>query len=104
MTTVWDPWYDQTVAVEPYRGSGGNGPIYGAPYALACLIDATVRLVRNTDAVEVVSSTTLHASSADAPPGSLVTFSDGRTSQVITLGTPYAADDPDLTGVEVALE
>ncbi|MFD2792581.1 hypothetical protein ACFS27_03370 [Promicromonospora vindobonensis] len=104
MSDVWDDWEDQTVTVKPYLGAGGNGPVYGASYPLACLIDATVRLVRNPQAVEVVSSTTLHASAADAPPGSIVTLPDGRTSKVIIVGTPTAVDDPDLTGVEISLE
>lgn len=101
---IWDDWYDQTVIIEAYGGSGGDGPIYGAPTPVACLVDDTVRLVRGPDASEVVSSTTLHTpAGVVAPPGSLVTFSDAREAQVITTSAKYA-DDPDLTGVEVVLE
>lgn len=104
MTGIWDDWYDQTVTIRAYGGSGGNGPIYGDPVPVACLIDDTIRQVRGPDAVEVVSSTTLQTPpGVNAPPGSLVTFSDGRVAQVITSSVKYA-DDPDLAGVEIALE
>lgn len=104
MTAVWDDWYDQTVVIEAYAGSGGMGPIYGDPTPSACLVDDTVRLVRGPDAVETVSSTTLQTPpGVVAPPGSLVTFSDAREAQVITSSVKYA-DDPDLIGVEVVLE
>lgn len=101
---MWEDWYDQTAVIEPYAGTGGLGPVYGAPVPVACLIDDTVRLVRATDASEVVSSTTLHTPpGVVAPPGSRVTFSDARESTVISTSVKHA-DDPDLAGVEVILE
>ena len=104
MSGVWDDWYDQTVTIEAYEGTGGNGKVYGPPTAVQCQIDDTVRLVRNTSAVEVVSSTTLLTPSGTvAPPQSKVTLPGGRKATVIITGTQHTDDDPDLTGLSVAL-
>lgn len=105
MSGPFDDWYDQSVAVELVTGSGGMGETYGDPTDLPCQIDETVRMVRNPEAVEVVSSTTLQAAEGTvAPPGSRITLPNGRVTKVIITSTDYAGDDPDLRGVEVHLE
>ena len=104
MTGIWDDWYDQTAVIETYLGTGGNGKVYGPPVDVLCQIDDTVRFVRNTSAVEVVSSTTLLTPpGVVAPPQSKVTLPDGRKATVIITGTQHTDDDPDLTGLSVAL-
>lgn len=104
MTTgLWDDWQDQTVTIRPLLGSGGMGDIWGTPTPVDVLLDESTRLVRDTDAVEVVSSATLYADVGTvAPPGSEVTLPDGSVHTVITTSRQHA-DDPDLTGLEVAL-
>ncbi len=76
-----------TVTVQPYAGTTGNGKTYGASVAgVACMRDDKRKLVRNSDAVEVVSETTLFlrlAHAASFPPESLVDLGD-RTATVIT--------------------
>lgn len=105
MSAVFDDWYDQTVTVELVTGSGGMGETYGDPTPLLCMVDDTVRMVRNSEAVEVVSSTTLQGPEGTvAPPGSRITLPGGRVTKVIITSTNHAGDDPDLRGVEVHLE
>jgi hypothetical protein len=75
-----------TVAVETYGGGGSYGPVYAAAVTVRCNVDATRRLVRGSDGVEVVSEATLAVHPSDAgvfTPESRVTI-DGRASRVLT--------------------
>lgn len=104
MSGLWDDWYDQTAMIEPLLGSGGMGEVYGPATPVACQIEQETRLVRNQDAAEVVSTSTLLCPEGTiAPAGSLVLL-PGETAKrtVISSGRQHA-DDPDLTGVEIAL-
>lgn len=74
------------VTVKPYLGSGAEGDSYGTGIPdVACMLDDTRKLVRNSDGAEVVSETTLItrlAQAAHFAPGSEVIL-PRRTAYVI---------------------
>jgi hypothetical protein len=75
------------VAVETYSGESAYGPLYGASASVTCAVDATRRLVRGADGVEVVSEFTLLVASCDEAkftPESRVTIAT-RTSTVLSV-------------------
>lgn len=85
-----------TVTVVPLTGSGGMGDVFGpAVPDIPAMVEEGATLVRNADAVEVVSSARVHCSwDVVAPPGSMVTLWSGtakeRTATVITAaGAPH---------------
>lgn len=103
--SVFTEWENQTVQVRALTGSGGMGPIYAAAVPVSAQVEQSSRLVREPGGAEVVSTTTVYAPAGTvAPPGSLVRL-PGETAerQVITTSTP-ATGDPDLDGVDLALE
>lgn len=105
MSTPWAEWEDQTVTIRALTGSGGLGEVFAAAVAVSALVDQTTRLVRGQDAAEVVSSATVYAPlTTVAPPGSLVLLPGETTERRVITTAKHDADDPDLTGVEVALE
>lgn len=78
-----------TVTVRPYEGTGGMGPVFGAPVSVAAFVLEESKLVRDASAAEVVSSTQVYcAFDVVAPPGSKVTVWPGesfeREAEVIT--------------------
>jgi len=82
-----DDFLVHVVDVTPLVGSGGLGDVYGdAVLGVPCLVDETVRLVRNRDGAEVVSTASVFArtTAPDAPPGSLLVLPSGRTAVVLT--------------------
>lgn len=84
-----------TVTVRPFAGRSSNGPVFGAPFTLACMAQGDRRLVRDADGVETLSSLTLYAAPGQAssiPPGSEVDW-QGDTTTVI------AATDHDSGGL-----
>lgn len=95
---VTDDWI-HTVTVKTYLGASAYGDRYAAPsQPIPCFVEDDVKLVRDTDGNEMVSTTTVYADLAKAalfPPGSLVTTPAGREARVIGLGREDAAD-PDL--------
>jgi hypothetical protein len=102
--SVWDDWYDQTVTIRALTGSGGMGPVYAPAVEVQALVDESSRLVRGPDGAEVVSTATVYAPEGTvAPPGSLVQLpGEDVERHVITRSRPHA-DDPDLSGVDLAL-
>lgn len=105
MSDVWDDWYDQTVSIRPVTGSGGMGEVYGPAVEVGAQVDQSSRLVRDPGGAEVVSTATVYCPEGTvAPPGSLVTLpGENGERRVITASTPQT-DDPDLNGVDLALE
>ncbi|GMA22283.1 hypothetical protein GCM10025864_44480 [Luteimicrobium album] len=81
-----DDFFVHTVTLTPKTGDSGYGPTFGTPTDVACFVDDTVQLVRAPDGEQVVSSSTVYAppGAPDGPPGSTITFPDGRVSTVIT--------------------
>lgn len=76
-----------TVAVETYSGDSAYGPIYAASANVTCDVDATRRLVRNSNGDEVISELTLRVNAADDAkftPESRVTVSS-RVSTVLAV-------------------
>jgi len=103
--SVFADWENQTVQVRALTGSGGMGDVHANAVTVLALVDQSSRLVRDPSGVEVVSTATVYApANTVAPPGSLVQL-PGETGErrVITTSTP-ATGDPDLDGVDLALE
>jgi len=76
-----------TVSVETYTGDGAYGPVYGAAVAVDCRMDATRKLVRDSNGDESVSERTLYIHPDDSAyftPESRVTASS-RVSLVMAV-------------------
>ena len=95
-----------TVTVKTYLGASAYGDRFANPTPpVPCLVEDDVRLVRDADGNEVVSSTTVYADLGKAGlfrPGSLVTTPAGREARVIGLAQRDAGD-PDLDHMEAHL-
>lgn len=77
-----------SVTVEPYEGRSSSGPVYGASFPLSCMRQGGVRLVRDRDGTERVSSVTLYAApgQADAiPTGSRITWDGNATTVLVSV-------------------
>ncbi|WP_327671825.1 MULTISPECIES: hypothetical protein [unclassified Streptomyces] len=73
-----------TITIEPYRGDGSKGPIYGPPTEVRCFLDEQTRAVRSPGGDTVTSSSTAYTRpGVDVPPLSRVTTAGGRTTKVI---------------------
>lgn len=104
--------FKQSVTVETRTGQGAYGDVFASPATVPCFISEQVRLVRNTNAEEVTSSTTLYAALAAAPdaaptagqfaPGSKVTV-NGRAAYVIGASRHDAAGPTRIHHAEVHL-
>lgn len=93
-----------TVTVEPYEGDTAYGPAYGPPTLVRCFVEEGVRLVRDLEGHEVVSSARLFARlDAVCPAQSRVTLPTGRTSTAITALRRDAAGLPTPDHLEVHL-
>lgn len=91
-----------TVTVKPLTASGGMGRTWGDPVTVSAMVQDGARMVRNSAAAEVVSSTQVHCEfSVNAPVGSLVTVWAGtareRESEVIAVG---GSDHPVIPGYQ----
>lgn len=75
-----------TVMVTTRTGMTGAGPQFAAAVQVHCWRDAQIRMVRNQNGIEVVSSTTIRTSDTRAvwAPGSTVTWAGG-SGQVISV-------------------
>lgn len=79
-----------TVSVQTWLGSGAAGDVYAPAATVAGFLEGAVHLVRAKDGQQVVAQSTFHCSVADGAkftPDSKVTFTNGRTAQVITVST-----------------
>lgn len=79
-------WWVNTVTVTPYLGRGAKGPSYGPSVEIHCWIEDEVKLVRDSEGSEVVSSASIYMALDDAahfPSGSEV-VTPSRTAFVIT--------------------
>lgn len=82
-------WFVHTVTVETFLGVGADGDVYATPVTLAppngCWVDASQKVVKNKDGIEVVSQTAVATACANAPlftTGSRVT-TGGVVSHVL---------------------
>lgn len=75
-----------TVSVCTKTGVTGGGALLSDPVDVRCFVDEKVRLVRNSDGDQVVSSSTLYTSDTRSlwAPGSTVTVF-GRPTKVIAV-------------------
>lgn len=104
--------FNQTVSVETRLGSGAYGDAFADPVDVACFISEKTQLVRDLNADEVVSSTTLYAPLATAPDATPQAgqFADGsrvmianRTTRVITASRQNSAGPARIHHVQVHL-
>jgi hypothetical protein len=94
-----------TVTVEPYRGSGAYGPVYGEPAAAAALVAATVKHVRDATGTIAVSTAQIYAGpDLDCPVGSRVILPDGRITRALTVAAHTAPGLPVPHSTEVYCE
>ncbi|HET6356094.1 hypothetical protein [Streptomyces sp.] len=94
-----------TVTVEAYEGNSANGPKYGAPFAIACLHEDQIKLVRNAAGEEVTSSAVFYAQRGPTiPPKSRVTLPSGRKTTVIDVSDHHGGGLPTPDHLEVRLQ
>lgn len=74
----------EVITVEPYRGSGAYGPIYGDAFTLRARVEGRRRAVRNREGVDVISSAsaTIRPDAREVPAESKVTH-DGNDYEVL---------------------
>lgn len=93
------------IAIEPYLGDGGTGPLYGPPVSARCFLDAKVRMVRSMAGREVTSTSTAYCPLATVCPAeSRVTLPDGRTALVIAALRRDGGGLPTPDHLEVQME
>lgn len=82
------------VSVRTLTGVGGMGHVFAAPVTLLAYVDDSRRLVRNADAREVVSGSTLYdvdvTRSGVYAPGSRVQLPSGREATVLMVAVRTA--------------
>lgn len=94
-----------TVTVEPLTGQGPYGPTYGPGVVVRCFVDAKTRMVRSPAGEQVTSSSTVYCRlDTTAPPGSRVTLTDGRATNVIAALRRDGGGLPTPDHLEVQLE
>jgi hypothetical protein len=59
-------FYVHQVTVETFEGTGASGPVYAAPATVQCYLDSSTKLIRAGDGEQVVSSSRVYCSVADA--------------------------------------
>lgn len=98
-------WWMHTVTVKSHLGASAYGDRFGDPVPVPCFVEDDVKLIRDSDGNEVVSSTTVYSNIDKAalfPVGSLVITPFGREARVIGLAR-HAVGDPDIDHVEIHL-
>lgn len=85
-------WLPHKVTVSPFRGVGGAGPIFGAPYDLdpaegrGVYLEDAREVVVDGDGTEVVSETRFFCNFDDAPPE--------KSRVTVWVGTPFEREAP----------
>lgn len=98
--------FGSLATIEPYAGTTGQGQqTFGSATAVSCLHAPGVRLVRDQNGNEVVSSATLYCPANTTPPpaGSRVTI-DGAAHVVILSRAWTAPGLPLPESVEISLQ
>lgn len=99
MTGPLEDFWVHTVTAQPLTGHGAYGPALGAPVTLTCWVDEAIRLVRDGDGAQVVSTATIHAPAGTTAltVGGKVTLPSGREATVLTVAVhdSGALDLPD---------
>jgi hypothetical protein len=104
---------NQTISYEKRNTVSGYGAItYDDPVTIPCYVAGMVRMVRNLDGEEVVSTVSVYINGTDAASKELqypeerrndrITLPDGRQPAIMAI-TPYWDDKGDLYAVEVNL-
>jgi hypothetical protein len=102
-------WWVHTVTVARFAGDGPEGDSWATPEAgVACFVSEKRALVRAPNGEQVVAETTVYfpRSTADIPPGSLVTIGapfTARTTTVIATSRHDGGGLPTPDHLEVAL-
>lgn len=101
-------WWQHTVTIQRYTGSGIKGDTYAAGVATAAFVDDKRKLIVNAAGAERVSSMTVFLPAAvdDVPLDSLVTLPvifGTRTSRVIGVSRKDAGTMGTPNHVEIAL-
>lgn len=84
-----------TMTIRAYLGSGGMGAVYADPVDAECFAEDEVKLVRDRDGHEVVSSSQITCAFEPAwPTGSLVSVWGAPEREVIATGRHEAPGWP----------
>jgi len=103
MAPIPDELLVHEAVIEPYKGEGGRGALYGPPTTVRCFREDARRQVRDQLGELVVSETTLYARPGTAaPPKSRVT-TNGRTAFVIAVKDHDSGTAEEIDHVEVRL-
>ncbi|HJQ00083.1 MAG TPA: hypothetical protein VJ851_00655 [Jatrophihabitans sp.] len=85
-----DCFWVHEVQVSPYLGTSGRaGDLWDTAVPVMCWVEDAVKLVRDSNGAEVVSTATLAADLADAAPFTVnakVLLPSGREARVLTVG------------------
>lgn len=85
MTGIPPMLLQHTAVIEPYEGSGANGPVYGVPVTVRCYREDKRRKVRATNGAEVTAETTLWCQlDTVAPAGSRVDLGDRKADVIVS--------------------
>ncbi|MCX5362879.1 hypothetical protein OG864_29715 [Streptomyces sp. NBC_00124] len=94
-----------TITVEPYRGTGAYGEVFGDPAAAAALVAETVKHIRDATGAITVSTAQVYAGpTLDCPVGSRVMLPDGRITRALTVAHHTAPGLPVPQSTEVYCE
>ncbi|SNR44141.1 hypothetical protein SAMN06265360_10625 [Haloechinothrix alba] len=92
------------ITVEPYEGSGANGPIYGDARTVRCFLDEGRTAVRNSEGREVTAEAVAYCP-LDAGIGTEDRVTAlGRESRVLTVKRRDGGGLPTPDHLEVALQ
>ncbi|MEU0084895.1 hypothetical protein [Streptomyces sp. NPDC006274] len=99
-------WLQHTITVEPYKGTGSHGAVYGPAQPVDGFLEERTRLVRAPSGDEVTSSSTFYCrlGTVTAPAKSKVTLPDGRKTTVIRAHPANGGRLPLPEHLEVALQ
>jgi hypothetical protein len=99
-------WWVNSVTVEPYLGQTAVGPKYGDAQSVDCWVEDEIKLVRDADGSQVVSSAQVFGPleiAAIFPPKSRVTTSTRTAFVISNNGFDSGSLDLGLDHVEITL-